>query len=314
MWIVVQRGKYYSEMEGDIFALLCRQYAEDGKTPPKKVGEAETHFKAKELATKLQEQMREERKNASNSQVGGCAGGRDPEQNVAAPVPEAEAGQRNEARVPGDGSGGGDEVAGGEHVVGEETGPIGLSLLDAQNQGMLPAAWAKEDDVLVGVRGGEDRLPVFTGERYCRAHPREARVMVQLRFVYGFPIREVAKILGASPQTVSNVCRREIDGQTAKSFKEAMASRLRNTVTDLLEQVQERIMNEKAMKETTLKDVVTALEKAGNMLQQMETKDVTDKPKEGSDPQHLADMEQVAQNYLAGLPRVAEVTNNKETP
>jgi ribosome-binding protein aMBF1 (putative translation factor) len=113
---------------------------------------------------------------------------------------------------------------------------------------------------------------------------------------------------------VSNVCRREINGQTAASFKEAMAARLRNTVTDLLEQVQERVMDEEAMKETSLKDVVTALEKAGNMLQQMETKDATINPNDASDPQHQADMEKVAQDYLARLPSVTEVTNNKETP
>ena len=305
MWIVIQRGRYYSEMDGDIYALLCRQYAEDGRPGPVKVGEADTYQGAKDLARKLQQEKRKEAEHANDREVDGCEVGGDIKEGVDPDDGKVEAGVRNEEGVPGGGCGEADWNSAGIVAVPEEGDAVEGSRLDAQSQGLLPVPWA-QDDILAGVRGEEDRLPVFTGERYCRAHPREARIMLQLRFVYGFPIREVSKILGCSPQTVSNVCKREVTSKTAKEFREAMASRLRNTVSDLLEQVQERVLNDEEMKNTSLKDVVAALEKAGNMLQQMETSVAPGSAKD-ADPEHAKEMEQMAQDYLVRLRTVEPV-------
>jgi predicted transcriptional regulator len=334
MWIIVQRGKYYSEMDGDIYALLCRQYAADGKPAPVKVGECETYQAAREMTKQLQQERRAnavignsgkqegEQRHADDREVGGCAGGGDPAEGVAADAAEATSGEGNPAGVESGGGGGGVAVA--ERVIADveaagaveknsesriqnsEFGEENGSRLDARDQGLLPALWA-QSDVLAGVKGGEDRLPVFTGERFCAAHPREAQIMVNLRFVYGFGIREVAKILGCSPQTVSNVCRREVTSKTAKEFREAMAARLRSTVSDLLEQVQERVQSESEMLHTSLKDVVTSMEKTANLLQQMETDGAAARPKDAQDPEHAKEMEGLAQDYLARLKRVEPV-------
>ena len=306
MWVVIQRGKYYSEMDGDIFAMLCRQYADDGRPAPVKAGEAGTYQEARDLAKKLQKERHEENKHANADEVGGCKGGGDTEPHVEKADTTSAPSQGDGQEVPGGGSGAEAEPACGDSATGEAGAPVEGSILDAQQQGLLPVAWA-QDDTLAGVRGEEDRLPVFTGERFCRQHPREARIMVNLRFVYGFKIREVAKILGCSPQTVSNVCQREVTSQTAKDFRMAMAARLRFMSSELLDQVQERVGSETAMNQTSLKDVVTAMEKVGNMLQQMETETTAGQAKDAHDPEHTKEMEKMAQDYLERLERVTPV-------
>jgi transcriptional regulator with XRE-family HTH domain len=311
MWVITRRAKYYTIMAATVWEALVRMEEAEGKKPPQKLAEAPTHKEAETLMSELKKREQEV-KHAGNAEVCGreTSGGETRlESSNTTPTPAA----GHEAGVSGTGHG---SSAGNAPGLpgGAASAPL-TNRMDAGQDGLLPADWAQED-VLIAARDGGDGMPVFTGELFMRRWPREAKIVVNLRFAHGFSMRDIAKVVGCSPQTVSNICATEIASRPAEQFRKAMADRLRGTAHNLLMLVQERVANPDVMDGMDTKELVVLLEKTCGALRQMETEveaggsaEVSGKPKEKRSEEELAAAEMAEISGVYQMPANAMPAN-----
>lgn len=300
MWVVTTRGKYYTVMAETVWAALCRMEEAEGKKPPCKLGEAPTHAEAEALVAQLKKAEQEGKQHAGSGEVSGRETGAG-ETRVEEGHPPDPAAAGNAEAVSGDG----DRAPVGD-AAGKPGGatPAPVNRLDAGQHGVFDADWAQED-VLVTAREGGDGMPVFTGELFLRKWPREAKIIVNLRFAHGFSLRDIARVVGCSPQTVSNVCRSEVSSRPADQFRKAMADRLRGTAMSLLMLVEERVDDPNHMADVETKELVGLLEKTCAALRSMDAApegggagtEKNSKPARSAEEQAAKEMEELAGVY-----------------
>ena len=109
----------------------------------------------------------------------------------------------------------------------------------------------------------EGRNPVFTAERYQTMHPHEYRFAVSLLFGDGLPLRTVADMLGASPNTVAAIYQRESGSQSVEVQKRTAAAEWR-TITRLgRERIREFLLHLPAADALSVEQMAGLLHKIG---------------------------------------------------
>jgi hypothetical protein len=109
----------------------------------------------------------------------------------------------------------------------------------------------------------EGRNPVFTAERYQSMHPHEYRFAVSLLFGDGLPLRTVADMLGASPNTVAAIYQRESGSQSVEAQKRTAAAEWR-TITRLgRERIREFLLHLPAADALSVEQMAGLLHKIG---------------------------------------------------
>jgi DNA-binding CsgD family transcriptional regulator len=116
------------------------------------------------------------------------------------------------------------------------------------------------------VERDSEGIPVFTGDSYYRNHPREYEITLAMA-AEGNSIRSIARVIGASKNTVQAILKREYGSMTMDRYREAVGVRLRSSLAQMLDLIDEDMQDEDRMKETSLRDKAYTLKELAEKVQ-----------------------------------------------
>jgi hypothetical protein len=158
----------------------------------------------------------------------------------------------------------------------------------------MPPAVAPERD--------DDGMPVFTGEAFYRNRPREYAIAVAMA-AEGNTIRSIARVIGASKNTIQAILARERVGMTMEKYREQSSLRLRNSLAQAMDRIDEALQDDERMKKASLRDMAYTLKELAEKMQ-LFSGGVTHRAGRQDETEHAGDLD-----YLRRMQTVeAEIT------
>lgn len=147
--------------------------------------------------------------------------------------------------------------------------------------------------VPVAVEKDDEGLPVFTGEAFYRSRPREYEIVVALA-AEGNTIRSIARVVGASKNTVQAILARERQSMTMEKYREAVSLRLRNSLAQTIDRIDEALKDEEIMAKASLRDKAYLMKELAEKMQ-LFSGGATHRAGKGEEDQHAGDLEHLRQ-------------------
>ena len=170
------------------------------------------------------------------------------------------------------------------------------------------------DDFMIAAAGGSKDLPVFTGEQYVRSHPREAKLILMMRYGLDMSYDVIAEHLGCSPQTASAVCNREAARADIGTFRKMFSERLKNHRLLLMDAMEKKVKDPEELKKTPMKDLVWALRTIADYEETMTDAGKSTSAQSGKESDSgkmTKPEEELAKKYLDSLTKVTTSENQQ---
>ena len=135
----------------------------------------------------------------------------------------------------------------------------------------------------------DEGLPVFTGEAFFRNRPTEYQMVLKLR-AEGNTIRSIARVIGASKNTVQAILARENASMTMEKYRENVALRLRNSLAQSLDLIDEAMGDAERMQKASPRDLAYLMKELAEKTQLFSggATHITTRKEEG---EHAGDMD-----------------------
>jgi len=121
----------------------------------------------------------------------------------------------------------------------------------------LPAATAPKDN---------EGLPIFTGEAFFYARPTEYKIALALA-AEGNSLRSISRVIGASKNTVQAILARERLSMTMERYREGVAVRLRNSLAQALDRIDEAMQDDERMEKASPRDLAYLMKELAEKMQ-----------------------------------------------
>lgn len=132
-------------------------------------------------------------------------------------------------------------------------------------------------------------LPVFTGEGIFRARPEAYRMALALA-AEGNTLRSIARVLGVSKNTVQAILARERQGMTMEKYREAVGLRLRNSLAQALDRIEEAMGDDERMEKASPRDLAYLMKELAEKMQ-LFSGGATHRPGAREEREHAGDLE-----------------------
>jgi len=147
----------------------------------------------------------------------------------------------------------------------------------------------------------DEGLPVFTGEAFFRTRPTEYKIALALR-AEGNTIRSIARVIGASKNTVQAILARENASMTMEKYRENVSYRLRNSLAQALDRIDEAMQDEERMGKASPRDLAYMMKELAEKMQ-LFSGGATHITTHKEENEHALDMD-----YLRGLQQAEAIT------
>lgn len=145
----------------------------------------------------------------------------------------------------------------------------------------MPAPEAVETD--------KEGLPVFTGDDFYKTRPRDYEMILALA-AEGNTIRSIARVVGASKNTVQAILVRERNSMTMEDFREKSGLRLRNSLAQTIDRIDEALNDDDRMAKTSLRDHAYLMKELAEKMQ-LFSGGVTHRTSKKEEDEHAGDMD-----------------------
>lgn len=136
------------------------------------------------------------------------------------------------------------------------------SLIDIDKQQSLPLAL--QEDVPIDTDG--HGLPVFTGEQFYRTRPGDYELALRLASE-GMTIRGIARVVGASKNTINAILARERGSLTMDRYREAASMKLRHSLSQTIDRIDEALEDEERMAKASPRDLAYLMKELAEKMQ-----------------------------------------------
>lgn len=136
------------------------------------------------------------------------------------------------------------------------------SLIDIDKQQSLPLAL--KEDVPIDTDG--QGLPVFTGEQFYRNRPGDYELALRLASE-GMTIRGIARVVGASKNTIQAILARERGSLTMDRYREAASMKLRHSLSQTIDRIDEALEDEERMAKASPRDLAYLMKELAEKMQ-----------------------------------------------
>ena len=135
------------------------------------------------------------------------------------------------------------------------------SLADREREPLLPQLQMPEP-----AERDKEGLPVFTWESFYRTRPGDYDLVLKLA-AEGNTIRSIARVIGASKNTVQAILARERSSMTIEQYRAEASLRLRNSLAQSLDRINEAMEDDERMAKASLRDLAYALKELAEKMQ-----------------------------------------------